>query len=290
MLSANSRLLNLLALALFVATSTGAAAQRAQCDTVKSRYISSPVGYCALLPPSYDSQPAKKFPVLYFLHGLGGDQTFLVSTGAWNMIADGWEQKRFTEFVIITPQANNSFYINSKNGKMKYEDFFIRDFVPQIEKKFRLVGTRSGRAISGISMGGYGALRLAFKYPQMFVSAAGLMPALMEELPHGSQNAGFTAFFGSAFGSPLDETFWKANTPFVYAKTANFAGMHVFLSCGEQDNYTFDRGTREMDRLLTQRHVAHVTRLGPGEHDWQFVAQYLLESLEYQAKSFAPSK
>jgi enterochelin esterase family protein len=252
--------------------------------------MSSPVGYCTLLPPNYDAQPAKKFPVLYFLHGLGGDQTFLVSTGAWNMIADGWEQKRFTEFVIITPQANNSFYIDSKNGKMKYEDFFIRDFVPQMEKKFRLAGTRSGRAISGISMGGYGALRLAFKYPQMFVSAAGLMPALMEELPHGSQNAGFTAFFGSAFGSPLDEAFWKANTPFVYARRANFAGMRVFLSCGEQDNYGFDRGTRQMDKLLSQRHVAHETHLSPGQHNWQFVAQYLLESLEYQAKAFAPSR
>jgi len=291
MLIANSRLLNVLALVLPLATSTLAtAAARVQCGTMNSRYLSSPAGYCALLPPSYDAQPARKFPVLYFLHGLGGDQTFLVSTGGWNIIADAWEQNRLAEFVIITPQAGNSFYIDSRNGKTKYEDFFIHDFVPQMEKKFRLQGTRSGRAISGISMGGYGALRFAFKYPQMFVSAAGLMPALMENLPHGSQDAGFTLFFGSAFGVPLDEPFWKANTPFVYARTANFTGMHVFLSCGEQDTYGFDRGTREMDKLLAQRHVAHVTHLSPGQHDWQFVAQYLLESLEYQAKSFAPAK
>jgi S-formylglutathione hydrolase FrmB len=280
-------------LALFLVTlspSLAAAAARAQCGTVKSQYLSSPVGYCALLPPSYDAQPAKKFPVVYLLHGLGGDHTFLVSTGGWNMIADAWEQKRLAEFVIITPQAGTSFYINSRSGTTKYEDFFIRDFVPQMEKKFRLLGTRSGRAIGGISMGGYGALRLAFKYPQMFVSAAGLMPALMEELPHGSRNAYFTAFFGTAFGSPLDESFWKANSPFVYARTANFDGMHVFLACGQQDNYAFDGGTREMDKLLAQHHVAHETHLSPGEHDWQFVAQYLLESLEYQAKAFAPAR
>lgn len=289
MLTARSPILKLVVPFLFF-TTTGFAAARVQCGTVKSQHLSSAVGYCALLPPSYNTQASKKFPVLYFLHGLGGDQTFLVSTGGWNMIVDGWEQKRFAEFVIITPDARNSFYINSKNGKMKYEDFFIRDFVPQMEKKFRLLGTRSGRAIGGISMGGYGALRFAFKYPQMFVSASGLMPALMGELPHGSQNAGFTMFFGSAFGTPLDESFWKANTPFVYARTANFAGMHVFLSCGEQDGYGFDRGTREMDKLLAQRHVAHVTHLSPGQHDWQFVAQYLLESLEYQAKTFAPGK
>ncbi len=283
-------MLKSLASFLLMLSAVAPAAERVQCGTVKSRYLAAPVGYCALLPPSYDAQPAKKFPVMYFLHGLGGDQTFLVSSGGWGMIADAWEQKRFAEFVIITPQAGDTFYIDSRNGKTKYEDFFIHDFVPQMEKRFRLLSTRSGRAISGVSMGGYGALRFAFKYPQMFGSAGGLMPALMEELPRGSRNAGFTAFFGSAFGSPLDEAFWKANTPFVYARTANFAGMHVYLSCGDQDNYGFDKGTREMDRLLTQRHVMHVANFGPGQHDWQFVNRYLLESLEFQAKSFAPRK
>jgi S-formylglutathione hydrolase FrmB len=272
------------------AVTATAAGGRVQCGTVKSRYMPRPVGYCALLPPSYDVQPTKKFPVLYFLHGLGGDQSFMVSSGGWNVIDDAWEQKRFAEFVVITPQAGNSFYINSKSGQTKYEDFFVRDFVPQMEKQFRLLGTRSGRAIGGISMGGYGALRFAFKYPQMFASASGLMPALMEELPHGSRDAGFTAFFGTAFGSPLDEAFWKANTPFVYARTANLSGLRVYLSCGEQDNYGFDKGTQEMDKLLARRRVLHVTHLSPGQHDWQFVDRYLLESMEYQAKSFAPNK
>src|SRR5215470_19138551 len=110
MLNVRSPILKFVVAFLFF-TTTAFGAARVQCATVKSHYVASPVGYCALLPPSYDTQPAKKFPVLYFLHGLGGDQTFLVSTGGWNMIADGWEQKRFTEFVIITPQANNSFYV-----------------------------------------------------------------------------------------------------------------------------------------------------------------------------------
>ena len=62
---------------------------RVQCGSVKSQYMPSPVAYCALLPPSYDGDPARKFPVLYYLHGLGGDQSFLVTTGGWNMIDDG---------------------------------------------------------------------------------------------------------------------------------------------------------------------------------------------------------
>ena len=285
MLSAPLRLLKVVgAIVLFAASAF--AAERVQCASLASHILPRPVGYCALLPPSYDSQPARKFPVLYFLHGLGGDQTFLVSSGGWGMIEDAWEQKQFPEFVLVTPAADTSFYINSKSGRVKYEDFFIREFMPAVEKKFRLEGTRAGRAISGVSMGGYGALRFAFKYPHMFSSVAGLMPALLEQLPRGSQNAGFTAFFGTAFGSPVDEAFWKANTPFVLARTANLSGLKIYAVCGDQDNYGFDGGVRELDKLLTARHVAHSVDIYPGQHDWQFVAQHLLDSLKFQAQAF----
>ncbi len=107
----------------------------------------APVGYCALLPPSYDAQSAKKFPVIYFLHGLGGDHTFLVATGGWSLIEGLEERKRIGEIVVITPDADSTFYINAKNGSTRYEDFFIRDFVPRMEKHFRLLSTRSGRPL-----------------------------------------------------------------------------------------------------------------------------------------------
>jgi putative tributyrin esterase len=283
--------LRILAAFLFLLCSSSTfAAERVQCGSLASNIMPKAIGYCALLPPSYDARPGKKFPVVYFLHGLGGDQTFLVSSGGWTLIEDAWEQKRFGEFVLITPDADTSFYINSRSGRTKYEDFFIREFIPQMEKKFRISNTRSGRAIGGISMGGYGALRFAFKYPQMFAAVGAHMPALLEQLPHGSQNAGFTAFFGTAFGSPLDEPFWKANTPFVFARTANLAGLKIYADCGDRDNYGFDAGTRALDKLLTDRRVPHTIHIYPGQHDWEFVAQHLLESLEFDAAALGVSK
>jgi S-formylglutathione hydrolase FrmB len=273
-----------------VVSVTALASERVQCGSMTSRYVQHPVGYCALLPPGYDAHPAKRFPVLYFLHGLGGDHTFLVANGGWGLIEDAWEQKRLGEFVIITPQADVSFYINARNGIPKYEDFFIHDFVPQMEKKFHLERTRSGRAVGGISMGGYGALRFAFKYPQMFVSVGVHMPALLEQLPRGSRDLGFTTFFGTAFGSPLDDSYWKANTPFVFARSGNLRGLNIYVDCGDQDNYGFDTGTRALDKLLADRHVPHEIHIYPGQHDWQFVARHLLDSLEFDSKAFGLSK
>src|ERR1051326_9114232 len=98
------------------------AAGRVQCASLTSHYVPGKVGYCALLPPSYDSQSAKKYPVLYVLHGLGGNHMFLVQSGAWSILEDAEDAKRIGELVIITRDADNSFYINSKDGRIKYED------------------------------------------------------------------------------------------------------------------------------------------------------------------------
>src|SRR5579864_2651695 len=272
-------------LLLLVAVSAFASG-RVECSSLKSKYVPGPVAYCALLPPSYDSQLTKKFPVLYFLHGLGGDQSFLVTSGGWNLIEDAEEQKQVNEFVVITPQADNSFYINSKDGRVHYDDFFIREFIPEMEKHFRLIGTRASRAIGGVSMGGYGALRFAFKYPQMFVAVVAHMPALLEQLPQGSSQAGLTPYLGTAFGRPMDEAYWKANTPFVFARTAKLAGFKIYFDCGDKDDFGFDAGTKALDKLLTARHVPHTAHIYPGRHSWQFVAAHLQDSLTVVSEAF----
>lgn len=261
------------------------AAGRIECSSVKSLRMKTNVPFCAFLPPSYDVKKSTRFPVLYLLHGLGDNHESLINSGTWNMVEQLQEQKKIGEFVIITPNAGRSFYINSKNGKLPYEDFFIREFMPAMEKRFRIGTTRAQRGISGISMGGFGALRFAFKYPQMFVAVSAHSAALVERMPKGAEYAGLVQVMGSSFGVPFDPVYWERNTPFYFAKTFQPSGLKIYFDCGDRDDYGFDAGARVMDRLLTSRKIAHESHIYPGNHGWGYFADHLDESLEFQSEA-----
>src|ERR1700719_3099553 len=120
-----------------------AAAGRAECQSVKSKILSRTVAYCALLPPSYDVEKTRRYPVLYFLHGLGDNEQMFLHSGGWNLVEDLWEQHQLGEFVIVTPAAGASFYINSHDGKQKYEDFFLQELMPAMEGRYRSAAARA---------------------------------------------------------------------------------------------------------------------------------------------------
>jgi S-formylglutathione hydrolase FrmB len=263
------------------------AASRVECGGVPSVAVHGSVDYCALLPASYDVEKKRTYPVLYMLHGLGDSSRTLITTGIWNLVDDLQAEKKIGEFIIITPEGGRSFYVNSKNGKLRYEDFFIKEFVPAMQQKYRINAARKGRAISGISMGGYGALRFAFKYPQMFSTVAAHMPALLEHMPKGAGKANLAQFMGTSFGQPLDTAFWDSNTPFVFARSANLTGLHVYFDCGDRDDYGFDAGTTALHKLLESRHVSHEYHIYRGGHDWEYVSQHLEASLKFVWREFA---
>src|SRR5208282_4912660 len=192
-------------LAWFVAPASSHAAGRAECRSLPSKILARDVAFCVLLPPSYDADKTRRYPVLYFLHGLGENEQVLVNSGGWNLIQDLWEQKQIGEFLIVTPAARRSFYINSRDGRVRYEDFFIREFLPYIESHYRVRAEKGSRGISGVSMGGYGALRFALRYPNLFVAVSAHSPALIEKLPNikvsRDQAEAVAEVLGKAFGS-----------------------------------------------------------------------------------------
>jgi S-formylglutathione hydrolase FrmB len=266
------------------------AAARVDCAAVKSKYVNANVAYCALLPPSYDEQKAKRFPVVYMLHGLGDNHQTLINTGIWNLIEQLQSDKKIGEFVIITPNAGRSFYLNSKDGAVRYEDFLVREFIPAMGKKYRIGTTRSTRAISGISMGGYGALRTAFKHPQLFTSVAVHSAALIEQMPKGAENAPLGMFMGKSFGTPFDPVYWRTNTPFVFARNGSLNGLKIYIDCGDRDEYGFERGAEALHKLLESRRIPHEFHIYPGGHDPAYFAEHLPQSFAFQSRALGLTK
>jgi S-formylglutathione hydrolase FrmB len=273
------------------AAPVAAAPGRAECRSVPSRILGHPVPFCVILPSDYDADKTGNYPVLYFLHGLGGNEQMLLNSGGMNMIQDLRDQKRIGEFLIVAPDAGRSFYINSRDGKVRYEDFFIREFLPYIESHYRIRAEKKSRGITGVSMGGYGALRFALRYPNLFVAVSAHSPALIEKLPNikvsSDQAAAVAEVVGKAFGSPVNDAFWERESPFTIVKDGpRPAGLQIYFDCGTDDEFGFDKGNEQFHELLTAHGIVHEFHLYPGGHDWEYFADHLPASFEFQSHAF----
>jgi S-formylglutathione hydrolase FrmB len=267
-----------------------AATGRVECNSLPSKILGRSVNYCVILPPSYDAEKARRYPVLYFFHGLGDNEQMFIHAGGFNLIEDMWERKQLGEFLIATPSAGATFYINSYDAKVRYEDFLIREFLPGIESRYRVKAGRASRAVSGASMGGYGALHLAFRHPELFSSISAHSPAIMEKLPAftGTIAGGGirTRILGGTFGTPPDAAFWERNSPLTLARSANLSGLKMYFDCGDQDDFGFETGSVALDKILTSRRVPHEAHIYPGRHDWQYFAEHLPASLQFHSRIF----
>jgi len=263
---------------------------RADCLTAQSKILGRAVRYCVILPPSYDADKARRYPVLYLLHGLGDNEQMLIHSGGFNLIEELWERRQLGEFLIATPAAEASFYINAHDGQHRYKDFFLQEFLPLIEQRYRTKAGRTSRGIAGVSMGGYGALHMAFRHPQLFGSVGTHSAALLEKIPAvqagSSRQPMRVRVLGDVFGSPVDPVFWKQNDPLSMARTANLAGLRIYFDCGSEDDFGFDAGAVTLDKELTARRIPHEFHLYPGGHSWVYVAEHLPALLQFHVAVF----
>ena len=272
-------------------TASAHAEGRAECSVIKSELLARSVRYCAFLPASFDQDKTKKFPVLYYLHGLGDNEQSLLNLGGWDMIEELRRQGKVGDFIVLAPAGGHGFYINSANGKIRYEDFLTKEFMPQMEKKYRGEGTRAARGITGVSMGGYGALRLAFKYPNQFEAVSAQMPALVSEIPENFNAGGPGSpsnMMGDVFGSPFNRAYWDRNNVFTFAKTdpvAELKRLKIYFDVGNNDDYGFERGAEQLHKLLDSRGVPNEFHVYPGRHDPQFVMRHFSSVVEFQWKA-----
>src|SRR5271154_3116363 len=291
------RLQIILLLATFSVSLSARAQSRIDCDALNSRILRHPVHYCVYLPAGYDAgatpHPAQKYPVLYFLHGLGDNERTLFNSGGWTLLDDLRREHKMGEFLIVAPEGGRTFYINSADGSVRYSEFFLQEFIPLIEGKYRISKGRSNRAISGISMGGYGALRFAFSHPEMFSAVSAQSAALITETPQeldtaAKSGAPMGKLLAAVFGSPIAVIHWKENSPFVLANRNQLAlrRMAIYFNCGQDDNYGFEKGAAALHEQLQKEKVEHEYHPYPGDHSLGYFLAHFTEVMEFHSRAF----
>jgi S-formylglutathione hydrolase FrmB len=272
---------------------------RVQYKSYQSALMNRELRYGIYLPPSYETSGTRRYPVLYFLHGLNENEMRWSTRGETDLLLDKMiAAKTIGEFIVAIPASSTtSFYTNARSGNAPWEDAVIKEFVPMIESTYRVSAARTTRGIGGISMGGYGALKIAMKHPEMFGSvsahSAALVPDFNTTTVAGRRLDAFKSLFdsiygiGFAAGGPLDLKYWDANNPLELARdTSKFQSMKIYFDCGTEDDYGFYAGHQVLDDLLTKAKYAHTAALYPGPHGWDYAKQHTQQSLLFHWNVF----
>ncbi len=265
------------------------AAAEVRPGTFRSEALGREVSYVVDLPPSYDGSGGRKYPVVYALHGLFEGSGFWERRGLAPILARLRESGAVPEFLVVAVDGGNSFFVNAPGGR--YEDMVTKDLVAHVESAYRVIPGRAGRAVLGVSMGGYAALHVAFEQPGFAAAVATHSAMVLEAIPSVEQGAGrwHMAAFNKVFGDPIDAALWAENDPLAWArKVAPKTAPALYLDCGAEDRYGLASGNRALHAILDGRGVAHAFELAPGDHGYEFVRARLEKSLRFLGEALKP--
>jgi S-formylglutathione hydrolase FrmB len=261
--------------------------------TVDSKIMGKQVKYTIYLPYDYETS-SRYYPVVYLLHGLGDNDMGWIQFGEANLIADECIATReIPPMIIAMPDGGTSFYINNFDNSLRYEDFFIQEFMPYIEKTYRIRAEKRYRGIAGLSMGGYGTLNFALKYPERFAACVAFSAALFsEEGIMASKTEGWERINKNLFG-PYQEgearlnKQYRNNNPFDVTKTKGKDAYHdlrIYIDCGDDDFLTDDNCRFHIH--LNQLGIKHEFRMRDGVHSWPYWRSGLPVGLKFIGESF----
>jgi S-formylglutathione hydrolase FrmB len=230
--------------------------------TFHSESLNRQMHYRVLLPPDYDLS-ARRYPTLYLLHGLYGDYQ------NWTTRTDLVHYAGEFNLIIAMPDAGNSWYVNSAtNPADKYEDYIVKDFIAEIDLHFRTIRERYARAIAGLSMGGYAAVKFGLKYPQLFSYAGGISGALNAPGDLDKKVSEIRGDLQEAFGPHGDPT-RAQNDVFSLLSQADVHRLpYFYLDCGTDDSFL--ETNRQLAAGLQQKKIPYEFHEMPGAHTWDY--------------------
>lgn len=202
-----------------------------------------------------------RLPVLYLLHG--GDGNYR----NWSNYSDA---AIYAErgLILVMPEGDESYYMNAvTRPEDRYEDYIVNDLIGDVERRFATASGRANRAIVGVSMGGFGAIKLALSHPDLFVFAGGISSAIdVPSRPFSIKRISQWEHHRSIFG-PWGSQARHDRDPFVLARSADPAKTpYLSLTCGDQEGLL--PANRNFAALLEKRHFRYEFHLAPGGHNW----------------------
>ncbi|MDX1639464.1 MAG: alpha/beta hydrolase family protein, partial [Balneolaceae bacterium] len=261
--------------------------------SLESEILGKEVAYSVYLPPGYE-ETNRSYPVLYLLHGYTDDETAWIQFGQVKKIADRHtDDVEISSMIIIMPDAGVSWYVNSRDGTTRYEDFFIEEFIPAMESEYRVRGEKEFRAVAGLSMGGYGTLIMALKHPGLFSAAAPLSAGVLTEesvvnMPQDNWDRTFGAPFGKGLrGNERLTKHNRDNSVIDLIRNGNAETLNTvdfYIDCGDDDFLI--EGNMELHSVMLEKEVAHEFRVRDGGHGWEYWRTALPEVLRFVSQRF----
>jgi putative tributyrin esterase len=247
-------------------------------DAVASAALGRTMKYRVLLPDGYEGSD-ERYRALYLLHGLSGDYM------DWSTRTDLAAIARTVPLVIVMPEGENAWYTNAADRGPRFEDYIADDLVKDVEIKYRVIRARYGRAIAGLSMGGYGALKIGLKRPGTFAAAGGFSSALGVTDPKFDD--GLTSFkeqLYRIFGPAGSETRTANDIQVIAGKAKPETAPALYLDCGTSDGLLDD--SRALAATLQKRGFTYEYHEVPGAHTWEYWNRQIEVFLPWLMKAF----
>ena len=255
--------------------------------SLKSKILNMERKYAIYLPPDYETSQ-RNYPVLYLLHGSGDDQTGWIQFGEVQYIADHcFTEGLATQMIIVMPDANTTKkgYFNDPKNEWRYEDFFFQEFMPFIEKNYRVKTEKRFRAISGLSMGGGGSFIYALHHPELFVASCPLSASV------GSLNSEEATKYLLKTDSTLNNSIINNyfNSYSVLQQVNNISdqqkkAVRWYIDCGDDDR--LGEGNMLVHIAMAKKDIPHEFRIRDGGHTWTYWRASLPKVLEFISMSF----
>lgn len=273
------------------------------------------------LPPSYGRDTTRRYPVAYYLHGLGGTETDWLSKASIDAVADSLFDRGVPETIIVLPDGDDGWWttwvdpisyracadtLHNETADRycvthpRYDDYVAYDVVKHVDSTYRTRRDRNNRGIGGLSMGGYGAVSLALRHPDIFGAAASHSGVV------SPMYAGARPFVGTVhYATTVDElrpvtapywprylhywgtdlNRWRTADPAHIAEGAKQQGQRmpsIFFDCGREDGF-IDQN-RAFDAELTRLGIRHTYSEWPGAHTWRYWSEHVPQSLAWMAR------